>query len=161
MARMAGFTSWARERFGKGIHPALGGTGYVDVYCAGIAGAFNPAAGGLAVWVKVQDAGVWTNGVLSTLAIIQTDASNRLRILKSNTNNSIQWQLQAGGINKTGTVLANSEGWLQVGMTWATSDGVMQAYLNGEPFYWQFPLIGTWVGVPAAGGRSPPRVRLG
>lgn len=107
---------------------------YVNIYSAGLAGAFNGAEGTLLVWGKVANAGVWTDGVNRAICRLSADASNSVLIQRHGiAANRIQFVRQAGG---SFDALPNANGlttldWIVTALTWSQAVNQSISYLNG------------------------------
>lgn len=126
----------------------FGGSGdSCNVYGAGLAGAFSAAAGSIALWAKVYEAAVWTDGAYRNLATFYVDAGNNVQIFKSSTNNRISWNYSAGGTGLTRNKSdASSTDWMHLAITWSVAADQVIAYYGGAQSSTTGISLGTWVG---------------
>jgi hypothetical protein len=109
-----------------------GAAGYVNVYSASLAGAFNGAEGSLVAWAQVAAAGVWTDSTLRSIVTLETDTNNKVTIEKSATNNRLNFTHIAGGTTKQQNTTAYPlTTWLTLGITWSKSGDALIGYVNG------------------------------
>lgn len=141
--------TWGQAGIGDGL-TAGGFDGInddVDVHSAGLASAFNGAAGTLLLWFRVADAGVWTDGSWRRLLSFRVDANNSLEVYRRSSDNDLSVTLVSGGTTRTLTYHFASAptGWQCVATTWSEADDKLSLYINGES---QTPIsyLGTWAG---------------
>lgn len=117
----------------------------VDVYSTSLRDAFDPTAGTLGIWAKVNDVGVWTDSATRAAVNFATDDQNRI-FIKRDGDNRLKWVYEAGNVsesrNKTGLTTTD---WMFLAMTWEVP-GSMQAYYNGVAEGTAITINGTWVG---------------
>ncbi len=127
-----------------------GNNDYVAIYSAALAGAFNPAEGSIAIWAKVLNASIWSDGQNRYNIAFYTDNSNVLLIRKLSTpNNTLYFAYTAGGTTKSVITTNASAGWLCLALTWSKSagaNGELKAYLNGAQVGDTQTALGNWVG---------------
>jgi hypothetical protein len=141
--------TWGQGGIGDG-YPAAGFDGVndvINVYSAGLAGAFDGSAGTLMAWFKVG-VGAWTDGASRILVEFEADADNYVRLSKLNTpTNTLRWRYRAGGTTKSVDKSGVSDsGWLCVALTWDKSANQMNAYFNGAQEGATQTGLGTWAG---------------
>lgn len=126
----------------------FGGSGdSLNVYSAGLAGAFSTAAGSIALWAKVNSSSDWTDGSFRNVATFYVDGSNSIQIYKSSTNNRISWSYIAGGTNSQRNKSdASSTGWMHLALTWSKAADQVIAYYNGAQEGVTLTGLGTWAG---------------
>lgn len=130
-----------------------GASSYVDVFGAGLAGAFNGAAGTALLEFQVSAAGIWTDSTSGITIHIYGDASNEIYMFESSANTEFRWRYRAGGtlesINKTGV---SDTGRVQVALTWdaGVGTGEVKAFWNGAQEGATQDTLGTWAGAPTA-----------
>jgi len=122
---------------------------YVNVYSAGLAGAFNGDEGTILVWGKVYDAGVWTDGSYRNLCMFYVDASNYVTIRKNNTN-TLGWRYDAGGSLKTLTLTVTPLTQMCIGLTWSKSNDRMRGFFSGRQIGTDQASLGAWAGALSA-----------
>ncbi|HAM41544.1 MAG TPA: hypothetical protein DCP69_09465 [Candidatus Omnitrophica bacterium] len=120
---------------------------YVNWYSAGLAAAFNGAEGTLGpVWIKVANAGVWTDGLRHDVVTLGVDGSNYVSLYKD-ANNSMYAVYAAGGVFKERNFGVGTPITFQcVTLTWHKADDVAIAYLNGAQVGATLTGLGTWSG---------------
>jgi hypothetical protein len=134
---------------GRGIRYAArydGGTTYTDIYSAELNSMFNPSKGTLIAWAKVSGAGVWTDGNNRFIVRLAADSANNIEIRKSNTNNQLRIDYDAGGISKVVGVSTSILDMFMIALTWDVTADEMKVYLNGEQQGVTQTGLGTWVG---------------
>lgn len=120
---------------------------YTSVYSAALAAAFSGLEGTLAVWARVNGAGVWTDATVRHVATFRFDGSNQIAIRRSATSNTLTFQYLAGATNKTVSPSGlSSTDWMHLLMTWSKSADEMKAYLNGVQVGTTQTGLGTWAG---------------
>lgn len=135
------------EGIGDGnVAPTFDGANdYVNVYSAGLAGAFNGAEGTMMLWVKVSAAGIWSDGNTHQLFDCAVDADNRVCIGKSSSVNKIFFTYAAGGTVEGPTASVSSLDWINVCWTWSKTGNLCIPYINGVAGSTATDL-GTWSG---------------
>lgn len=123
-----------------------GTTSYGNIHGASFAGAFNPAEGTAALWLKVSGAGVWTDGTTRRALSLRADASNLIQIQRPATNNLLQVLYNAGGTLEAPTIATSSLNWLHIAVTWSKSADQVKIYLNGAQSGATQTGLGIWVG---------------
>jgi hypothetical protein len=127
--------------------PLFDGTNdYTDIYSASLASAFNKDEGTAAIWLKVAEAGVWTDATTRRLLVLQADANNRILLTKGSTNNQLVIAYTAGGTTEQVTITASSTAWLHLAMTWSKAADEVKAYFNGTQSGSTQATLGTWSG---------------
>ena len=124
----------------------------IAIYTASFRDAFSGAAGTACIWFKVSAAGIWIDGNWHYSFYLWADPNNFVRIVKKNTNNTLQYVYKAGGTAETiekGSVSAT--GWLHLAITWDKSANAAKAYYNGSQEGSTQTIAGTWAGNLAAG----------
>jgi hypothetical protein len=141
--------TWSQAGIGDGDTAALfdGVNDYVNVYSAGLRDAFSSGEGTLMIWVRVADAGVWTDGAYRTFVNLEADGNNFIRICKHSLDHWLQWLYRAGGVDKqVNKGNFSATGWLCLGLTWDTAADQARAYLNGAQEDQPMTGLGTWAG---------------
>lgn len=125
-----------------------GANDYVNIWSAGFRDAFNGQEGSLLAWIKVFNAGVWTDVSTRRTLTLRADTSNQMFCFSRSTADNALLTYYRGG----GTVLQRSKasltelGWMCVGMTWSLSADEMIPYYQGAPEGSALTGLGTWVG---------------
>lgn len=129
-----------------------GSSSFVNLYSAGLAGAFNATAGALALWFKIGSSGIWADGSTDYLINIAADTNNQIYIFKANTG-LLQYRYRAGATNATVNSAAQSTtSWQHLALTWDKAAGIsgqFLAYLNGVQVGTTQVGLGIWVGALA------------
>lgn len=121
-----GFGDGKRSPYFDGVND------YVDLYSAGLAGAFNGAEGTAFIWARLFNSGVWTDGLSHYLLYLSADAANLVAIIKSLTNNRLLFRYFSGAVQKYVQVDSNTfTTFTPLAITWSKSGDAMKAYLNG------------------------------
>ena len=120
---------------------------YVNIYSAGLNTDFNGAAGTLAFWLKVANAGVWTDGVNRWGPRFVVDASNFVDFVKRNANNTIDLNYKAGGVGLVYSISSHSPtDWTHYALTWDAATDEFKAYINGSQTGVTKTGLGVWSG---------------
>ena len=123
------------------------GSPVINTYSASLAGAFNGAAGTILIWVKVKDAGVWTDGASRYIVHFVADGNNFIYFRKSSASNSLQFYYSAGStVKSTIKNAVSTTDWMCLAITWDKAGDTAQAYYNGSPEGAAITGLGTWVG---------------
>jgi hypothetical protein len=131
--------------------PLFGDGDYLNLYSAGLAGAFTPSEGALLAWIKVSDPEVWTDGAAHVVANLYVNNSNRVRISKSTTNNRLTLRYIAGGSFSDKNIDGlNSTDWLCAVLTWSKAADQAISYLGGVQQGAALTGLGVWVGTLGA-----------
>jgi hypothetical protein len=108
-----------------------GTTGYVNAFSAGEAGAINMNTLSILIWIRVLNAGVWTNTLDQYFCDVFVDTNNRIGILKINTNNTVEWFRVSAGVLTTSNIGSiSTTGWLMLGLV--VSGGIATPYVAGS-----------------------------
>jgi len=109
-----------------------GATSFNNVYSASLAAAFSGAQGSLVIWGKVSASGVWADGIARRMIYLAVDTNNRVSLVKSNTNNEVDYLYVAGGTTKSGGVTSFSPLTpFCIGLTWDKAGDAVKFYVNG------------------------------
>lgn len=119
-----------------------------DLYSAGLVGAFDGNLGSAAMWMRL-DAPTWLDGQTRMGLRVYVSSTNRIQIYRLSSHYSLSCTHVGSGIQKSRSIVTASTQWIHVGMTWNTTSGEMQAYLNGLAYGASITELGTWVGAPA------------
>ena len=123
---------------------------YINLYSAGLAGAFPGQAGTFMCMAQVSAAGVWTDGAQRDIFRAAVDASNVFEIKKS-TNNTISVVYLAGGVAKSKNVTISETTPMHIAVTWDLVADQMHVYINGVEQGVVDTGLGTWAGAPTSG----------
>ncbi len=98
----------------------------------------------------MSGAGVWTDSTSRFLFTLTTDGDNKIQILRSPTNNRIDFNYKAGGTTEQLVKTGLSETtWQHIAFNWDKAGDGWTVYINGVA---ETPvtIAGTWVGALAA-----------
>ena len=117
----------------------------VDIWSPGFRDAFNELEGTAMIWWKVFNVGVWTDGAFRAAWSLTADDSNRVRIIKRNTNNDFDNIYEANGDDdRTSYGALTTIGWVHMALAWSDTADTVVSYFNAVPTS-RTP-IGAWVG---------------
>jgi microcystin-dependent protein len=120
---------------------------YVNIYSDSLRDAFNAPEGTISVWVKVLNAGVWTDKSYHTIALLGADFSNNYVLIRKHSNNNLlQWCYTAGGTAKCGTSSRDDIGWMNMAVTWNKAADQAKFYFNGVQAGPTLTGLGVWAG---------------
>lgn len=133
--------------------PFFDGNAHVNWFSDSLSTAFNPAAGSVILWVKMFNAGVWTDATTRLLITLRASASDRVYIAKDTTDNQISFVYQAGGVNSSisDSSLGGVDDWFMLGFTWDTVADEVKAYLDGFQIGSTMTSLGVWTGSIVSG----------
>lgn len=127
--------------------PAFDGTNdCVNIYTATFIGAFDGTEGTLALWVKVNGSGVWSDGVERYVARLRADTNNYVRNQKHTAQGDWRWIYKAGGSIEAQTPTLSSTAWFHAAITWSDSADQVKYYIDGTQSGSTDTSVGTWVG---------------
>lgn len=128
---------------------AFDGTGdYIDI--SPMAAAFNGAHGTILVWGQTA---AWADATVRYLVRIAASTNHLVFIMKTATNNTLNFRRQAGISNAKSvgdTSLAGSSSYFCAGLTWDTDTDALKAYINGVQVGTTQTGLGAFVGTPTA-----------
>lgn len=104
---------------------------YCNIYSASLNGVFNGAEGSLVAWVKVFDAGVWTDGSARVVVRIGADSTNYYQLWKNSTNNQLIYQRWSGIQDVVVQSSVSPTAWFNMAVTWSQAADQFKAYYNG------------------------------
>ena len=107
---------------------------------------FDPTLGTLMIWLKVRAASVWTDGVSHFAIELGADASNRIFISKSATNNTLSLSYRAGGAAQTKNITYSATSLTAIHITWNKTSDRVRFYLNGAQDGADLGSMGVWSG---------------
>jgi len=111
-----------------------GANDFNNVFSASFAGAFSGVAGTLGCWMRVFDAGVWTDGAARHAINIRADDNNWIYIRRQPANGTLLWYYEAATVADSVSQAGYSfTGWDFAVITWDKNVGTgeMKAYLTG------------------------------
>jgi hypothetical protein len=129
------------------IAPLFDGTSdYCNIYSTWLNSNWNPALGSIAIWVKVYDAAVLTDGAIRDCIKLRADLQNFVDISRTATDNQFGIYYKAGNVSKSVTPTISATTWQHLALTWDVASNQMIAYVNGEQSGATQTSLGTWVG---------------
>lgn len=150
--KAAGEPLLGQTGIGDGRTAALfdGVNDYGNLFSASLQGAFNGSEGTLALWIRVANAGVWTDGIDRRLINLRVDASNRVQVDRGPTNNQVSCTYIAGGTSKgVSFTTAAPLTWLHLAVTWSKAADQVKFYVSGIQQGVTQTGLGVWAGVLA------------
>lgn len=125
---------------------------YVNWYSAGLAGAFNGAAGTTAQWVKVTNAGIWADATQRTIVVLQVNTQNRVELVKTTTANQLRFRYTAGNVSKSiqDISLGATTNWFHLVCSWDAAADAVKGYINGVQVGGTQTALGVWAGTLAS-----------
>ena len=148
-ALAVGGVTFGSDGIGDGGKSLLldGTTGYVNLYSAGLAGAFNASEGTVLVFVKVKDATVWSDASERYFMRLRATSQNRIDIFKRTNVGWVSIEYVAGGTN-SGRIVTNmtQTSFFSVAITWSVSNDRVRAYKDGVQQGATLTGLGTWEG---------------
>jgi hypothetical protein len=125
------------------------GTGdYIDI--SPMSAAFDGAHGTVLVWGKTA---AWTDASVRYLVRIAASTNHLVFIMKTATDNTLNFRRQAGVANAKSigdTSLAGSSAYFCAALTWDTAADELKAYINGVQVGTTQTGLAAFVGAPAA-----------
>lgn len=127
-----------------------GSAAFINWYSDSLRGAFNAAEGSVMCWLKVANAGVWTDAAYREAISLYVNSSNYILIGRAPQDNMLFATYRAGAVSEAfGAIASTSLNWLHVALTWSKSNERARLYLNGA-LYLDSATLGTWSGSLAA-----------
>jgi hypothetical protein len=111
--------------------PSYGSSSTLNAFSAGLAADFSGQEFTIGCWAKVSGSGVWTDGAIRKILVWLADTNNYLLIEKTNTNNQIRFQYNAGGTLKTVTYTISTTNWFRVEMVISKAGDSMKCFVDG------------------------------
>jgi hypothetical protein len=109
-----------------------GANDYVNVYSATLNAVFDGQSGSLAIWCKMADASVWTDGSFRRSCVLRADDNNRVILKKQDVANQIGYNYIAGGVNTNNAAnIGSPVSWHHTVLTWDQSADEVIWYVNG------------------------------
>lgn len=120
---------------------------YCDIYSASLNAAFNGNEGSLLLWLRVSNAGVWSDVTLRRVVMLYSNGTNYIILAKTTTNNMLQFSHAGSGAGKNAAYngMAGNTNWFHAACTWSLSNNRIRLYLNGSQVASQTG-IGAWSG---------------
>ena len=138
---------------GGGAAPLFDGINdFVNIYSANFAAAFGKNEGSMAIWLRVANAGVWTDAAARRACSIFVDANNFVNISKDSVANTLAMQYKAAGSLEPFTSNAYAvTTWLHMAVTWSLVGDYAKFYVNGVLIS-TGGIIGNWTNALIATG---------
>lgn len=127
-----------------------GSSDFTNVYSAALAAAFNGSAGTIGIWAKIPTTGIWTDTVRRRMIQFYVNGSNYVHIIKSGTDNTIEFAYNAGGTSELVNATQSSLAFVFYALTWDKPAEAVKAYMNGSQTGTTQTSLGSWSGTPAA-----------
>lgn len=124
-----------------------GANDYVNIHSAALASLFNGAEGTLAIWAKVNNSGVWTDGGGHIAVQLKSDADNIIYIYKPLASKILSILYCANGVTSE-IRLTNAQymGYHHYAITWSKSRDEVRAYVDGAQVGATVTGLGVWAG---------------
>lgn len=118
-----------------GTAPSFDGvTSTVDISSPSLSAAIDLDEGTFAVWAKVANVGVWTDGLTECMMYYaRAGADNVIAIQKFHPNilHFVRVGAAAGGVVEVQVAGQSSIGWMHLALTWSVSGNILRPYING------------------------------
>ena len=137
-----------------------GANDYANIYSATLDAAFNGATGTAAMWVRVANAGVWTDGTLRYPLILKDDADNGYVFYRNPGNDRIDAVMEAGaGQAIIAKISYSNTDWFLLAQTWsdANNDDEAKYFVDGMQAGSTSAALNAWSG----GGLLPSATVIG
>jgi hypothetical protein len=129
------------------LHPYFDGVNdYCDIDSAALDAAYNGQLGSLAVWYKMADMSVWTDGNYHRFVRLdRASAIHRITLMKDMANNTLIWDYVANSVIKRVSDLTHADtNWHFMAVTWSLAANQMKAYFDGAQIGSTQTGLGTW-----------------
>lgn len=120
-----------------------GANDFVNVFSGAFQGAFNGAEGTCAIWCRVFNAGVWTDGAFRVAVMLKADNVNYVQLAKLNPN-QVRSIYVAGGVFETIARALVTTAWFHYAITWSVVGNIVRNYVDGAML--SSAGLGVWVG---------------
>ena len=126
-----------------------GATSFNNIYTASFDAAWTGGEFTIAGWAKVSAAGVWTDAANRAIIRIRRSGSgDRIDLLKSSTNNEVDYIYVASGVTKSVVLGSFSPTtYFHIAVTVSAGADQMKAYINGAQTGATQNGLGAWGGV--------------
>ncbi|MBE0410667.1 MAG: hypothetical protein IBX69_13135 [Anaerolineales bacterium] len=133
---------------GGGRAPFFDGTNdYVNIYSTALRDAFDGDEGSKMIWMKVANAGVWTDAKVRAGIRLYADGSNRMHIAKRSQVYETAFYYQTGGAVNLLVHSTSDVNWICYVMTWKVgAGGGVYGYYNGIEFDNLGPIANSFAG---------------
>lgn len=124
-----------------------GANDFNNIYSAAFNADFDGDELTLAGWLRVNNVGVWTDGVQRYGIHLRNNAANRSYLAKSSVNNSWIWVHAGGGVNNNASVAGQtSTDWMHLALTVTDTGDEIRFYIDGSQIGATVNGVGTFVG---------------
>lgn len=108
-----------------------GANDYCNITVAGFLAAFNGSEGTVAGFLRVANAGVWTDATERRFVRVEGPGGYIL-LRRTNANNILNYIYNAGGVTETVNLnTAGNTAWMHIALTWSASADEVRAYYDG------------------------------
>lgn len=124
----------AQAGIGDGRTSALfdGANDFDNIYTASLNTAWNRAEMTVQAWVRVANAGVWTDGTERRVLTMLVDGDNLVQLRRTAVNDQFNWRARGGGNDKSlGDIALPTTDWFSVHITRSEAADTFIAYRNG------------------------------
>jgi hypothetical protein len=127
--------------------PAFDGTNDVlNAYSATLAGAFDGTEGTIALWCRVNAAGVWSDSTERYAFRFEADANNYVRNEKHTAVGDFRWLYKADGATEVQVSTLSTTAWFHAAITWSDTNDQVIYYVGGVQQGSIDTTVGTWAG---------------
>jgi hypothetical protein len=133
-----------------GAAPLLDGTGYINLYSAGLAALFNGQEITLAGWAKAS-AGAWGDANFKELVRLLVNGSHYIILRKGAEPGKVEFIYTAGGTTKSYAHAFSGADWFSWGLTASLSGDVARCFIDGVQVGGDLNGLGAWAGAPGEG----------
>jgi hypothetical protein len=120
-----------------------GANGFANIYSAGLDALINKAEGSMILTVQIP-ATTWANGTKQYIAILRTDGSNQVAIIKYSTANRLELIATAAGSGIDNLITCSTATLMTIGVTWSKAANKSYGYVSGLSV--ANGAFGTWSG---------------
>ena len=119
---------------------------FVNIYSAGLNGAFNGQEFTIGLWAKAAASTLWTDSAFHITCGIGVNGSNQILLYKVSANNTFRFYYAAGGTVKSVDLIASPTTYQFYAITVSKSANQVKAYINGVQTGATQTGLGTWAG---------------
>jgi len=133
----------------SGWYDGPAATTFTNVFTPAFQGVFAGGEYTVTAWIRVHNAGVWTDSAQRLILDIRVDATNRMNLCRHPNDNALRWlyESQGGGISTTLDVsFGGVTDWICMALTISETINEMRAYGNGAQVGPMVPVLGIWTG---------------
>lgn len=125
-----------------------GANDYLDINTASLRSAFDGSELTIVMWIKMFDAGVWTDGTARRMLNISAPGSDNIRFERRTTNNVFRVIYQAGGVNNIRDITMSPTDFFSIVLTVSASADAVKVYKDGTQQGATLTGLGVWDGTP-------------